>query len=70
MCWAIWLCQNDVVFHRTNSNSYLQVIFRGIYWTRFWSQLSEEEVMKAIKKQLSAARGNYFEVLYQVWVEL
>ena len=44
-------------------DSYLQVIFRGIYWARFWLQLSEEEVMKAIKnncQQLEATILEFF----------
>lgn len=43
LCWAIWLCRNDVVFKRTNPNLYLQIIFRGTYWIRCWAQLSKEE---------------------------
>jgi len=48
--WPIWLCQNDIVFHRSNSNSYIQVIFRGTYWARFWSLLSEEEAMADLRE--------------------
>ena len=70
MCWAIWLCRNDVVFHRTNSNPYLQVILRGIHWVRSWSQLSEEEAMKAIKNNCQRLEATTMKVLYQVWVEL
>ena len=50
MCCAIWLCQNDIVFHQSNSNSYLQVIFGGAYWARFWSLLSEEEARTDLRE--------------------
>jgi len=63
MCWAIWLYRNDVVFHRTNSNPYLKVILRGIHRVRSWSQLSEEEAMKAIKnncQRLEATTMKFF----------
>jgi hypothetical protein len=43
MCWALWLCRNDVVFQRSKPNSCLQVIFRGAYWIRSWAILSKEE---------------------------
>ena len=48
--WAIWLCRNDIVFHRSNSNSYMQVIFRGTYWARFWSLLPEEEARTDLRE--------------------
>ena len=51
MCWAIWLCRNDAVFCRTPPNSYLRVIFRGIYWTRAWSLLSKEEGKDHLKNK-------------------
>ena len=34
LCWALWLNRNDTVFDKKNSNSPLQVIYRGIYWIR------------------------------------
>ncbi|CAN6182020.1 unnamed protein product [Urochloa humidicola] len=41
MCWAIWISRNDVVFDKGLVPSYLQVLFRGTYWTRFWSLLQK-----------------------------
>jgi hypothetical protein len=39
VCWAIWRCRNDIIFHKVKYHSILQVIFRGTYWLRFWAQL-------------------------------
>jgi hypothetical protein len=43
LCWAIWLTRNNAVLNRSYPNSYLQVLFRGTFWARHWSQLSEKE---------------------------
>jgi hypothetical protein len=43
MCWMIWLTRNNIVFNKAAAPSYLQVIFRGTYWTRYWSLLQKEE---------------------------
>jgi len=43
ICWAIWLTRNDIVFDKVVAPSYLQAIFMGTYWTRFWSLLQKEE---------------------------
>ena len=45
-CWAIWRCRNDIVFNKSKSNSFLQVIFRGAYWLRFWGPLQRDEQAK------------------------
>ena len=37
--WAIWNCQNDVVFNRANSEHFLQVIHRAAHWIHAWSCL-------------------------------
>lgn len=42
-CWALWISRNEIVFQRSKSKSILQVIFRGMFWTRRWSILSKEE---------------------------
>jgi hypothetical protein len=43
ICWGIWLTWNNMIFDKTVALSYLQVIFRGTYWTRTWSLLQKEE---------------------------
>jgi len=50
ICWAIWLCRNDVVFQQSKPNSSLQVIFRAAYWIRSWSILSKEEERDSLKE--------------------
>lgn len=49
LCWAIWLNMNDIVFKNVISNSFLQVIFRAIYWILWWSLLHEEEERLSLK---------------------
>ena len=43
ICWALWLTRNDVVFDEAIASSYLQVIFKGMYWTRYRILLQKEE---------------------------
>jgi hypothetical protein len=43
LCWAIWISRNDLVFNKSHYKSILQVIFRGFFWIRSWSVLSNEE---------------------------
>jgi hypothetical protein len=43
ICWVLWLTRNEVVFDKTTTPSYLQVIFKGTYWTRFWTLLQKED---------------------------
>ena len=39
LCWVLWLSRNDMVFDKSPSKSYLQVLFRATYWLRCWTQL-------------------------------
>ena len=41
--WAIWQTRNDITFNCARVSSSLQVLFRGIYWIRFWALLQKEE---------------------------
>jgi hypothetical protein len=43
VCWSLWLTRNDVVFQRTTSKSFLQVVFRAAHWIRSRGILSKEE---------------------------
>jgi hypothetical protein len=50
ICWAIWTSRNDVVFDKTPIKTYMQVLYRGTYWCRFWALLQKrEEDAKDIK---------------------
>ena len=53
VCWAIWRCRNDIIFKKIKVKSTLQVIFRGTYWLRFWSQLQRDEQTKNTLSSLS-----------------
>lgn len=56
ICWALWLSRNDMVFDKSPSISYLQVIFRATYWFRCWAQLQkckdDGELMKVACRRL------------------
>ena len=49
ICWAICLCRNNVVFDNHPTPSFLQVIFRGTYWARFWTLLLKEDDRPVMK---------------------
>jgi hypothetical protein len=51
LLWALWLNRNEAVFQNSLSNSFVQVIFRGTYWTRCWSLLSKEEEKVTLKEK-------------------
>ena len=51
MCWAIWLSRNDVVFDKSPTKTYLQVLYRGTHWLRFSAQLQRrDEDKEAVHK--------------------
>ena len=49
ICWVIWLTRNGIIFDKAAAPSYLQIIFRGTYWIRSWSQLQKEEDRQMMK---------------------
>jgi hypothetical protein len=49
-CWALWINRNDLVFHKSQFKSILQVMFRGTYWIKCWAILSKEDGMVILKK--------------------
>jgi hypothetical protein len=49
-CWALWISRNDLVFHKSQFKSILQVMFRGTYWIRSWAILSKEDGMVILKE--------------------
>jgi hypothetical protein len=53
LCWALWISMNDLVFHKSQYKSILQVIFRGKFWIRSWSVLSKEDGRTILKVVVS-----------------
>ena len=54
LCWAIWLSRNDIVFDRSPSKTYMQVLYRGTHWLRLWARLQrcdedKEELQEACR---------------------
>jgi hypothetical protein len=45
-CCSLWLTRNDSVFDKCSPKTFLQVLFRGTYWFRFWGQLQRSEEKK------------------------
>ena len=39
LCWAIWICRNNVVFNKTGVFHFLQVINMVVHWIRLWAHL-------------------------------
>ena len=66
MCWAIWLSRNELVFQQGCPNSYLQILFRGTYWARWWLQLSEVETVQLMKSNCQRFEEVIME-LYNKW---
>ena len=55
LCWAIWRCRNDIYFNNVRYTSFLQALFRGAYWLRFWALLQPagtQELLRSVSKNL------------------
>ena len=39
LLWTIWNVRNDLIFNRTKTTSFLQVIPLATHWIRMWSYL-------------------------------
>ena len=55
LCWAIWRCRNDIIFKKTKYSSFMQAVFRGIYWLRLWAQLQRKDMIKVLFRKASLA---------------
>jgi hypothetical protein len=43
MLWAVWFSQNDIVFNKTPTPFYMQVIYRGTHWTQTWALFQKKK---------------------------
>jgi hypothetical protein len=39
LCWTIWTSRNEVIFDKSPTKTYMQVLYRATYWCREWVQL-------------------------------
>jgi hypothetical protein len=51
LCWALWLCRNNIVFEKSPMFTYMQVLFRATHWLRFWAQMQRLDGGEDILKQ-------------------
>jgi hypothetical protein len=65
-CWAIWLSRNDVVFDKSPIKTFIQVLYRGTYWLRFWSQLERND---QYKEDITMACRKLETVALQIFVD-
>jgi succinate-acetate transporter protein len=63
LIWAIWCTRNDIIFKKKQFTSFMQVVFRGAYWLRFWSLLQREDTRESVRvtsKALEAIALEFF----------
>lgn len=67
LCWAICLSRKDVVFDKTSSKSFIEVLHKGTYWLRFQSQLEKkDEGKKAINEACQTLEEQFFRFLRSI----
>jgi hypothetical protein len=45
-CWLLRFTKNDNVFDKCSPKTFLQVLFRVMYWSQIWGQLQRSEEKK------------------------
>jgi len=46
LCWEFGQCCDDLIFQNYKYTSFMQSIFRGTYWLRFWALLQHDDETK------------------------
>ena len=62
LCWAIWLNRNDIIFLKSQKQTYLQILFRATYLVTMWMQLQKEEDMDTISTACRAMESTAMEI--------
>ena len=55
LCWAIWRFRTDIIFNKTKYSSFMQAVFREVYWLRLWAQLEHKDMIKVMFRKTSLA---------------
>ena len=70
LCWAIWLSRNDIVFDRSPSKTYMQVLYRGTHWLMLWTVTKVWWRQGRATGGVSNHGGSGHTDLYQPWLEV
>ena len=62
LCWAIWLCRNDIVFDKAKKQTCLHILFRATYLTRSWAILQKEEDRETVALACRALETTAMEI--------
>ena len=62
LCWAFWLCRNDIVFDNVKKQTGLQILFRATHLVRTWAILHKEEDRDAISAACRALESTAMEI--------
>jgi hypothetical protein len=65
LCWAIWRCRNNVVFHNDKSFNVLQVIHMIIHWVQQWALLLPPQQRDAMGTGCNLLRTVAQDILFQ-----
>ena len=63
LCCVIWHCWNDIYFNNDKYTSFMQALFRGAYWLRFWALLQPtgtHELLRSVSKNLETTTLEQF----------
>ena len=62
LCWPIWLSRNDIVFHKSQKQTCLRILFRATYLARTWMLLQKEEDKDTISTACRAMESTAMEI--------
>ena len=62
LCWAFWLCRNDIVFHYVKKQTGLQILFRATHLIMTWVILHKEEDRDTIVAVCRALKSTAIEI--------
>ena len=71
LCWTIWLSRNDMVFDRSSTKIYMQVLHRGTHWLWFWARLQRcDEAKEELQEACRTMEVLVMQIFCQSWMEV
>jgi len=62
LCWAFWLCRNDIIFDNVKKQTGLQILFKATHLVRMWVILHKEEDRDTISAMCRALESTAMEI--------